>query len=262
MNTSVPTLTTASLSDCDADQVLVNLDSVVPYEEFELSYNTVYGISSLVVWFVDPAIDPEANADEIEESATLAVRDAIALSHQLATTDNCVAELFTHVNPVVVDRNYNGWFSGLIPVPVLLETASAFDESLWAIERSIEGEYRRDISPLPFGPVPDSSCTWVETRERIQYHFDPARQNVSFYFVVEDNGEAKVWAQWDGAADAVSIAAMLNVARELDCLYPPADWMIVIIVDGAGNMQLLGRWPSEAFLSYDLDQFQVVYVQE
>ena len=97
-------------NSCNPDHVIKKLKSEITYVEFELYFNVnvVNDISSLVVWFVDPLIDPEAQEDSIYDNFLIALDDAVLLSIQLIKSDECVNELFTHVNPIAVDRNYNG----------------------------------------------------------------------------------------------------------------------------------------------------------
>ncbi|HSK87131.1 MAG TPA: hypothetical protein VK880_02165, partial [Anaerolineales bacterium] len=63
-DTPVPT----KAGPCEADQTLRNLKSRVAYDEFVLFYNQVEGTSFLIVWFVDPEINPAAKESEITKN--------------------------------------------------------------------------------------------------------------------------------------------------------------------------------------------------
>jgi hypothetical protein len=94
-------------------------------------------------------------------------------------------------------------------------------------------------------------------------HFDPSRQNVDFYFV-GDEVSRKVTAQWDGALATdmdfgVIYASILNVAQEARCLYPPPDYLYVMVVDSQGTMVWWGRLPQAGIQAWDLNQLEILY---
>jgi len=59
------------------------------------------------------------------------------------------------------------------------------------------------------------------------------------------------------------MASMLNVLFELDCLYPVPTRLIVIVVEDAGVVSLIGVVEGEVVTSGDfaaaIEQFQVLY---
>lgn len=253
-NTATPTCTQTNTktitpthdshnSACDHDNVLLNLKSVPKYSEFEIGFNVVNDISTLFVWFVDPAINQNATADSVFDNFVIAADDAVALSIELLKSSDCVDELFTYVNPIVVDQNYNGWFSANIPISALNEYIAGRKDTGYVIDALQEGAFFRHEPPQPTSPGPESSCTWSEARDNIQEHFDPNRQNVNFYLVKQESGETNLFAQWDGPGDETSIAAMFNVAMEIDCLHPSVDIMIITFVDMDGIIQSVWTWP-------------------
>lgn len=239
-------------SDCSRDQVLARLKADFPYPEFTLIYNSFQGLDILNIWFVDPEIDPKAQDADLAPNAILALRHATALSHRLGRKDPCIGRLFTTINPIVVDSNYNGWFSGNIRPADLPGTDDLTEAQIEALEDAFEIAYWRRNPPAPQGPAPAASCTWAEARVRIQRHFNPSRENVGFMLVIDENG-VKIYAQWDSDAKllgrdatqwwALQMASMLNVAMELPCLHPVPTALIVTVVDAEGAIELLGILP-------------------
>jgi hypothetical protein len=263
--TLTPTPEPTPTSSCNPDEVLANLKALIPYEEFAVHHNIIGGLHTLAVWFVDPQLDPLAGGEVIGGNLDLAFVDAIQLSHLLNLEDPCIEVLFDVINPIVVDGAYNGWFSGMIEPSSLPREANLSERDIDQMEAAYTVGYLREVptSSMDRPPAPTGSCTWQETKGKIWQHFAPSRQNVTFYFVIDEVG-VNVWAQWDGPADMVIMSAsLLNVVMELDCLYPTPDQLIVIVVDGMGEATLIGVLGGEAIQSGDyaevLNQFQVVY---
>ena len=115
-NTPTPTPDPVLLS-CDRDQVVVDINAEFPYAEFEVQYQNYLGVDILVIWFVDPEINPEVH--ERSEDTMMAMEHAATVIQKINTENVCVEALFALVNPVVVDSNYNGWFAGLIEIEKL-----------------------------------------------------------------------------------------------------------------------------------------------
>jgi hypothetical protein len=264
-STLTPTLEPSPTSSCDPDEVLANLKALVPYEEFAVHHNIIRDLHTLAIWFVDPHLDPLASEEAIGENFDLAFVDAIQLSHQLNLEDTCIEVLFDVINPIVVDGAYNGWFSGMIEPSSLPRQASLNESDIDQVADEYIVGYRREgpTSSIDRPPAPTGSCTWQETKEMIWQHFAPSRQNVAFYFVIDDVG-VNVWAQWDGPADIVIMSAsLLNVVMELHCLYPYPVRLIVLVVDDMGEATLIGLLEGEVVRGGDfaeaINQFQVVY---
>ena len=264
--TSIKTITPTNDTNtfaCDVDVVLANLKSVVQYNELDISINILNDISSLVVWFVDPKIDHEASADSVFDNFVIAADDGIALSIILVKIDDCVNEIFTHVNPVVVDQKYNGWFSGNIPISVIKEFIAGREDEGYVIDNIEEGAFFRRKPPPPSIPAPDSSCTWVEARDNILNHFNPNLYKVSLHLIVQESGDTKLYAQWEGKGDTTNVAEMFNVALEIDCLHPEVDLMVITFVDDRGNIQSIWTWPYKNPLTNpDLSDLKTIYPNE
>jgi len=262
LNYSSTPSTNPNASVCDVDVVLANLKSVVEfsYSEYEIDFNVVYGISSLAVWFVDPTIDHEATTDSVFDNFVIAGNSGMALSIQLVESDDCVSELFTHVNPIVVDQNYNGWFSGNIPISAINEYIAGNVAEGSLIDSLEEGAFFRRIPPQPSTPAPDGSCTLVEARDKILNHFDPDFYNVSLQLIVQEYGETKFYTQWEGKGNEINVAEMFNVALEIDCLYPEIDLMVITFVDDAKTIQSVWTWPyKNPLMNPDLSDLEIFY---
>jgi hypothetical protein len=263
--TLTPTPEPSPTASCDPDEVLANLKALIPYEEFAVHHNIIGGLHTLAVWFVDPHLDPLASGGEIGENLDLAFVDAVQLSHQLNLEETCIGVLFDVINPIVVDGACNGWFSGIIVPSSLPREANLSEHDMDQMAAEYTIGYLREVptSSMDRPPAPTGSCTWQETRGKIWQHFAPSRQNVTFYFVIDEVG-ANVWAQWDGPADMVIVSAsLLNVVMELDCLYPAPDQLIVVVVDDKGEATLIGVLGGETIRGGDfaevINQFQVLY---
>lgn len=98
--------------------------------------------------------------------------------------------LFDLINPIVVDRDYNGWFIGGIPPSSLPRRSSLTENDSEQVGDEIAVSYQRDVQTTSVDrqTPPTDSCAWPETRERIHQHFAPTRQNVRFYLMTDEGG--------------------------------------------------------------------------
>jgi hypothetical protein len=249
---------------CNADETLKNLKSKVAYKESALLYNKVQDLSFLAVWFVDPEINPSAKESELTENTEMAIRHALIVSQELNAADPCVSKLFTVINAIVVDKNYNGWLSGQINTTDLPATVQTDEKQLNELAKLYEiGEvgYLRSKVTAKIGSAPAGSCTWPDARKNIHNHFASERENVAFYFVLDDAG-INVWAQWDSQPDFVQInlpASLLNIAMEVDCLHPQPDRIMFNVVDETGEIQMIGLWNWSDAKKQDISQIQILY---
>ena len=262
-----PTLTppppaTVTPLHCPVNPFLKSLKPLIAYAEFDLTYNVILNNRALNIWFVEPKIDPNAVGDQIARNVSLAQVSAATVIAKLATGDaKCLGGMVGVINPIVVDRNYNGWFSGIIK----LSDASANvppENKVSAFAVS----YLRTKPAAPASAAPAQSCKWVDARAKMQKHFAPTRENVGFEFVLDETG-INVYAQWDGEVDVTMIPTLLNVALELRCLHPPIDQLIVIVVDANGKINLIGQTPGSAVRSSNYandvpNQFKILYPQQ
>jgi hypothetical protein len=239
--------------------MLKSLKPLVTYTEFDLTYNVILNTRALNIWYVEPKIDPNASGDQIAKNAALAQLSAAAVSAQLATGDaRCLGAMVDVINPIVVDRNYNGWFSGTIK----LSDAHANLPPENKVNVFTVSYLRTKPTILP-AAAPAQSCKWIDARAKMQKHFAPARENVGFEFVIDETG-INAYAQWDGEVDVTMIPALLNVALELRCMHPPIDQLVVIVVNADGKINLIGQTPGSAVRSANYasdvpNQFKILY---
>lgn len=242
--TNSPTLT--KIVDCNPNEVLSQLKEVISIEEFVITFNILdmpSGYSSLVIWFVDSEINPKAQGLEIELNGEIAMQHAAMISTQLNNSNKCVASLFDVINPIVVDSKYNGWFSGEIMPNRLPNTNQVSNEQLATIIDAYKIVFLRDKPTTVFTSEKTGTCSWPEVHNKLHLHFSSTRENVGFYFVLDDVG-TNVWAQWDGSTDPLQLTVNLqNIVMELECLYPPPDRVIIIVVNEDGIVELLGIVP-------------------
>lgn len=260
--TITPVPTNTELPPCDADQTIKNLKSKISYSESAVLYNKMPGQSLLVVWFVDPEINPSAEENEIPENTKLAIRHALLLSQELNAADGCVSRLFNTIYAVVVDENYNGWFSGQILTARLPPTVLTDEKQLDEIAKAhYKISYLREKLPVKLGSVPVNSCAWPEAKQNLHNHFSSERENVGFYFVAEESS-VDVWTQWDSQPDLLQFdlsASLLNVAREVDCLFPEPYMIVFQVVDETGQTLIVGYWLLSDAKNQDLGQIHIMY---
>lgn len=256
--------TNANSSACNADETLRNLKSGIAYDESVLSYNKVEGTSFLIVWLVDPEINPAAKESEVAENANLALYHAMILSQELKASDACTGKLFDVINAIVVDKNYNGWLSGQIKIADLPATVQTDGNQLNEISKLYEIQYLRSNAAAKPGSAPAGSCAWNDAKKNISNHFSSERENIAFYFVSDETG-VNLYAQWDGQPDFVEatlFASLMNIAMEIDCLFPQPDRIIFNVVDEMGDMQIIGLWNGSDARKQDISQIQILYQKQ
>ena len=268
--TSAPTLASTltppppptATPDCPVNPFLKSLKPLIAYTEFDLTYNVILNNRALNIWFVEPKIELNAAGDQINKNAVLAQLSAATVSAKLATGDaKCLSSMVNVINPIVVDRNYNGWFSGIIK----LSDASA-NVPLENKVNTFTVSYLRTKPAAPPSTTPAQSCKWTEARAKMQKHFASTRENVGFEFVIDETG-INAYAQWDGEIDMTMIPVLLNVALESRCLHPAIDQLVVIMVDADGKINLIGQTPGSAVRSSNYandvpNQFKILYPQQ
>ncbi|MEN6435937.1 MAG: hypothetical protein ABFD58_08980 [Anaerolineaceae bacterium] len=242
-NTPSPTitLTQTATQDCSVGNTIENLRRIIPYETYYLSYYSFMGVRFLLYWMVDPAIDPMASTVELKNNFNLGVKHSMELAQKMIREDACIPYLFDVVNPVVVDKYYNGWFSGVfnikdIPLSELTESditklmEFAIDKGMW--QRTAITKVRE---------IPSDSCTWNEVLGNVSRHFYN-ENNLTFYSLVADNLGVTFTVQTQARDDVDSIVAYMNVAREVTCLKPAVEVIIIVLVDETGEYMDVKRY--------------------
>jgi hypothetical protein len=244
--------------------VLADLRPLVPFDESAMIYSGSGVDRILTIWFVDPEIDSAATGQALLDNLAIAITDGVRLAMQMHSFGYpCLAQVFGAVHVIAVDSNYNGWFSGAVPVERLPRAADPTIDQIQSVD-FLPDYLRQEPAPRPSGGTsPAGACTWPEARRRLHQHFASERQNVGFYLIIDEVG-ANVWAHWDGPGEpALFLVSLLNVVMELPCLDPPADWLWAMAVDETGQGTMVGRLPGEAIRAEDypaavIEQFEIL----
>jgi hypothetical protein len=224
---------------CEPNDIVDALEPLVPYQEFSLSQNSLDGVRNLNIWFVDPELDPRASGEALGENVNVARLDAARLAHVLNQGSGCVSTAFEGITALVVDRDYNSWFTGHIVPASLPEGDDPSDGEFEAAAGTFTVGYSRSSETLSRTSAGPEACLWPQARERLLSHFDAGRPNLAFYISIDDGG-VNVWGQWDGPPEFdVLQADLLALRAELGCLDPAVDSFWTIYVDGAGTTQLV-----------------------
>lgn len=224
--------------NCLAEEVLRDIKTDIWLDEFEVHYNDFGGVQTLVFWYVEPEIGLTVN--DIDSNLSVAIQSGTLISQYLVQEYPCVHSLFPYINPVVVDKNYNGWFSGRVETSALLGEEKGAQEIVNMFEI---GYLRQDFPEKSDGDEEVDTCSWSETEERVARHFPKDEANTVFYYVIDDAG-VNVWSQWVINREFALIENLgpyvLNIVMELDCLYPAPSQVIMIVVDEYGATRFIG----------------------
>lgn len=249
-NTSEPTEPSCD----DPNQVLDDLREIIPYKEAVVNYSIPYGTRILSIWYVDLTLDMYDFSADAFEGTIMVADNSIQFGSWLVNENPCVAELFDVYNPIVVDSNYNGWFSASIsmnflPLP---EGLSNSDQRIEAVFDGMVVSYLREELPPSSGTAPSGACSWPEAQRALDGEFLPLTQgNTSFFFVIDDHG-ANLWVQVEEPFAAPLLSVILSNS---DCMYPALDNLILTVVDGTGGVTFLGRLPKEGIETEDFELF-------
>ena len=213
---------------CDIAATLREVKAAVPYDEFVVHFNKIAGTASLAVWYVDPEVNPSPSAEGLAQQLGEVRLRAAEVSAAVGAASQCSSILFDVINPIVVDAQYQGWFSGTIRPADLPRGPEFSDEEISNAADNFSIGYLRSALQHPYL---EGACEWPEARDRLQSHFSVARENVAFYFVIDDSG-SHVWVQWDGHPEpTMTIVNLGNIYLALECFRPDADIIYIIVGD-------------------------------
>ncbi len=226
---------------CLPDQTLLDqFRSVLPYEQAVLVQEAFAGERTLIVWFVDPTLEPALP----ELSAELAAVHAVEALRNLYQASACLSEFqIVHVN--VVDSQYNQMFSAPIrfaDIPPLVDSGSGGGPN----EQS--GGGRAEITPAPLLSPPKGACAWMETSLNLSDDLAKREISAAFYFI-RDPGGSIIYAQWSVVSTENVLSALQeleNIYNQIACLYPQPTGLSLTLTSPAGMILLTG------FLSLDL----------
>jgi hypothetical protein len=234
--TITPTSPAESIhSNCTYEDTIEILKSNMPYETFSLSYNILSGESYLVYWVIDPSLNAQANEDEIFPNYEQAVTEAIDIAIILQQASPCTAELFDFFNPVIVDENYNGWFSGIFKTSMIHPDSNQDLENLQSIldfifENTVFIRY--DVPEI--AELSADACSWEEVEHNVARHF--AENPLNFYSLVSDHDGITFYVQNIKQSDNDEILIYMNTNLELSCLHLPINQLSILFVDDQGNV--------------------------
>ncbi len=220
----------------------------MPYLESTVYYFTADGERTLVVWFVDPALNPLADQAEVDTQLALAIDDAVRLAFQMNHhVYPCLQEAFDTVRVIAVDQEYQSWFSGRIRPHSLAPVSEPTTAQMESVEIA-DDYYSRQEAPQPpsqEGPVSDT-CSWPQVRSGLVPRGDWRRSLNGSFLVIDESG-VFVFAQWEGPSDYNTTGhSVLNMGTELNCLVPQLDWLLVTVVDGQGVVHMRAQLPGAA----------------
>jgi hypothetical protein len=228
---------------CDREATLAKLAGALPYQESVVTYQDAQGVMSLVVWFVEPQLDPKAGADGLKANVELATRQGILLANKLKGSDPCVERLFPNFNVIVVDRDYNGWLGARFPFSAIPQNSGLSDAQIDDIRLAVKVGYLRTVAAKPATAPSAQACSWAEAQKNLAGYFLKEPLNVSFP-MADDTGMS-VYVQVNGGSDPEGYywSVLTNTAKEIKCLNPPVYLIWVIIVDKDGKIQQLKPVP-------------------
>jgi hypothetical protein len=235
------------------NEVLEKLEGVIPYEEYSLSFNTSKEGSALTLWLVNQNVDSHVG-EGLRDAIASALLEATVVVHQMDKTDECVGELFDFINVIIVDSDYVGVFSGMLSMENIPDSATLSEDELITLATSYKVDYRLREPMESFTIPPLDACTWGETREKIAQNFSVSNPNVDFFYMFDALGST-VWAQFvgpiEGETRGYAILKVKDIIEDLDCLYPPANKINTIIINGEGEVLLVGTLSQAEEISAD-----------
>jgi hypothetical protein len=252
--------TAQAVSACDRNMVLRQVDELLAGNTFEAHYLTINQEMTLSIWLVEPALDPQSSEHDIAANTKLAVQRGISVAHAVISEIPCVQRLFENINPMIVDRRYQSWYTDIIPINALLTDTVR----LSTIESNgTEFAFHRRIPPQRNVPSDsENTCEWPTTRAAIHTLFGPELRNAAAYLLIGDppivqapwndyaTTDVVVQAQWDTHAlaetDDKSILKYLeSLSTALVCLSPPVDKLEVFVVGETGQLLVYGVVPGK-----------------
>jgi hypothetical protein len=222
------------------------------YEEFAAHHNVVEDVSTLVVWFVDPALSAATGDVDVPRNQEIAIRHALESIHRVSTVDDCIADDIDLINAVVVDSSFHGWISVQLSPEDIRTEAQVDQEVIEKYLNNLQASYlRSEQSDL----VREGNCTWSQAESEVRGHFSRDRKNVAFYHVIDELG-INVWAQWDGPGEfSLMLPSVMNVLMEISCLDPRTN-LIFMVVDDDGYAQTFGIVPQ-----LNMEELAILYEQ-
>jgi PBP1b-binding outer membrane lipoprotein LpoB len=251
------TSTPAIPSECQPNRSLLDsLAASLPYEQVVLAHQAYGNENTLFIWLVSPTINL-ASAEQNQEAAQL---QAIQAAKNLLDASACLLE-FDTLQMILVDDQYNQWFSGSLrtgDLPGLQPEQSGGG----ALAEQGGGWQALPAENLP--PQDANACSWPQVAARLQTEFSIAGSEAVFYYV-RDAGGNNVYAQW-AVADQQAALNVLDqvsqIAGQVECLYPPASGISVLLTLPEGQTLLTGYLPILAGQAIDPANFSFNFIEQ
>ena len=240
--TYTPTVTATPTPACDEQIALMQARNFLSDYESAVNWHKYGGRTILRYWVVSPELHPEwTEQGKIFENTGVAAYEIVRIADEMVKECPCIREVFTHLNPLIVDSAYNRWYSTTFPLSSLpLPDEPSSDDYLNLLHASANEEYMRVSAPPSqnFTNPPQDACSWPELREAIEWHFGdmPRVGNDAFFLVLNDDRvEIKAYVMSMRVLrdnfDSEVAMTLSNILLEVDCAYPPVDVIQLTMID-------------------------------
>jgi hypothetical protein len=240
--TDTPTPSPTPTIACDETVALMQAREYLAGYESSVSWYKSDESKYLRFWVVSTELDPgSTEQDAITANAELAALESARLSDEIYRECSCAKEVFTHLNPMIVDSAYNSWYSSNFGVELFpLPDNPSQEDYVELLDLNPETAYVRTAAPFASGSEtpPDGACTWSELREAIEWHFGdmPKLGNDAFFLNLAE-GEVIIEAHVESmrelrdSFDSELLMTLSNILLEVDCAYPPIDSVMLFTTD-------------------------------
>ena len=125
----------------------------------------------LCIWYIDDELKTADSGRDIAENQKKALMEGIEIGWKVINEFPIVARLFSGINPMIADSEYNCWYRDIIPIRFLMEIEDPYDKSVldsfggWQVKL----QYLRDRAPKK--RTEDPSDKWPLTESTINKIF-------------------------------------------------------------------------------------------
>ncbi len=241
---------------CKAADILPQVDALLTGFTFESHYLIIRNQFVLSIWLVMPELDSYATKDEVAANSRLAFVKGLRICHTVALKIPCVREVFSAINPMIVDEKYNCWYRDIIPLRNLpLEENPSDDELVQsAIRRDMKYSYSRTVAPniKNYADIPGISA-WKEFRKSIRQLLcrGPGRCNAAAYpMFLKDYCIVQVY--WEVSTekdleDSYVFERMAQIAQSFAGIELPIARLDMSMVNDDGKLTVFGKIDGYAF---------------
>ncbi len=253
------TASTTTVMDEECSEEAVMQDAASFFDEFgydySLSYSKIDNLSILSSWVaVSDFLKPNATtSQDIESNSQAAMLFTVLTQASFLTSEKCASEVFSHMEVVVVDNEYNGWASQIInvkdvPADFYFDMETFKYEDLYPLFEKVKISYLRQDPPENLLANQDDPH-WDYIRQTIVDVLPNKTENSSFVIIVDATG-VDVLAQWQEVTDEdedfkdvdlqITLEKIIAVLRLMPV---KIDMLEITVVDTEGNIVIMGRTP-------------------